>query len=252
MKLYYNKETKQFSLKETATSESVYETHQRIGEASGVDEFSCDFFRFQIHTNFYPKASHREYIWINVFVHDVLLLPISFAYDNSKFAKRLISRKQYGFGNDRFYKVGIRSPHTVVLCNLNQSWGTDYEYIWTMALAEARDICNNYQNWMLQETQKLISNIELIGPVQKPYYLSVLLELIDGWYKACPQINTLCQPVLNDYCFGKMSSLILQIKELDKSSTSQDRIQNFVRNGDLYWNYIKGCCVTLEIESKDS
>ena len=67
--LYYDNQTKQFSLKETDSNEVVFDTHDRIGWSNGKDEFTCDIFRFEIRTNFYPKARHQEYIWINVYVH---------------------------------------------------------------------------------------------------------------------------------------------------------------------------------------
>lgn len=87
--LYYDNQTKQFSLKETDSNEIVFDTHDRIGWSNGKDEFTCDIFRFETRTNFYPKARHQEYIWINVYVHDVLLLPISLAANNGRFDKSL-------------------------------------------------------------------------------------------------------------------------------------------------------------------
>ena len=91
MILYYDKQAQKFSMKKTESNEAVFETSNTIGWTNGHDQFSCDIFRFQIHTNFYPQAPHQEYILIDIFINDILLLPISLAYDNGKFNKDRIS-----------------------------------------------------------------------------------------------------------------------------------------------------------------
>lgn len=250
--LFYDKQTKQFSLKETGSNEVVFDTHNRIGRTAGKDEFTCDIFRLEIRTNFYPKTRHQEYIWINVYVHNVLLLPISLAADNGRLDKKFISKAQYGKDNYRLYGGGYLLPHTVVISNRDQSWDSDYNRVWIDALAEVRDICNNYQTWMLRETQKLISNMGTFGMEKSPFHLQTLLELTENWSLACPETARFFYPLLGNYCFDEMSSLIQHIKELYNSSSPQDQIQNLMKNGDSYWSYIKGCCMTSEIESEES
>ena len=250
--LYYDHQTKQFSLKETGSNEVVFDTHERIGRANGKDEFSCDFFRFEIRTNFYPEASHQEYIWINVYVNDVLLLPISKATEKGRLDKKFISKAQYGKDNYRLYGGGYLLPHTVVMSNRDNSWHSNYDHAWIFALAEARDICNNYQSWMLCETKKLISDLSTSDLGKDPFQLHTLLELTENWPLVCPEVVGLLQPLVGNYCFDRMATLIQKILILDETTDGKAKIQKLVENGDLYWNYIKGRCLAFEIKQEGS
>lgn len=248
--LYYDKQTKQFSLKETDSNEVVFDTHARIGWANGKDEFTCDIFRFEIRTNFYPTARHQEYIWINVFVHDALLLPISLAAYNGRLDKKYISRAQYGKDNYRLFGGGIMAPHTVVLSNRDQSWSTNYDYVWIGALATVRDICNNYKDWMLREIQKLIFSSG-IGLEKDTYRLHTLLELTESWPLACPEVAPLIQPFVGDYSFDRMAALVQRIQTLAKTTDGKANVQTLVKNGDLYWSYIKGLCLAFDTKQEE-
>ena len=248
--LYYDYQTKQFSLKETSSNEVVFDTHDRIGWANGRDEFTCDIFRFEIRTNFYPKAHHQEYIWINVFVHDVLLLPISLAAYNGRLDKKFISIAQYGEDNYRLYGGGYLLPHTVVLSNRDQLWSTNYDYVWIDALATVRDICNNYKDWMLREIRNLISNSTTTGLEKNPYHLHTLLELTENWPLACPEVAPVIQPFVGDYSFDRMAALVQRIQTLAKTTDGKANVQKLVENGDLYWNYIKGLCLAFDTKQE--
>lgn len=250
--LYYDYQTKQFSLKETGSNEVVFDTHERIGWSNGKDEFTCDIFRFEIRTNFYPTARHQEYIWINVFVHDVLLLPISLAAYNGRLDKKYISIAQYGKDNYRLYGGGYLLPHTVVMTNRDQSWSTNYDHVWIDALATVRDICNNYKDWMLREIQNLISNSVTISLEKNPYHLQTLLELTENWSLVCPETARLLQPFVGNYCFDKMAALIQRIQMLDETTEGIANVQELVKNGNLYWNHIKGICMSVEIKQEET
>lgn len=247
--LYYDKQTKQFSLKETDSNEVVFDTHDRIGWSNGKDEFTCDIFRFEIRTNFYPTARHQEYIWINVFVHDVLLLPISLATYNGRLDKKYISIAQYGKDNYRLYGGGYLLPHTVVLSNRDQSWSANYDYVWIGALATVRDICNNYKDWMLREIQKLISNSG-IGLEKDTYRLHTLLELTENWSLVSPKVARHLQPLVRNYCFDRMAALIQRIQKLDETTEGIPNVQELVKNGDFYWNHIKGICLAFDTKQE--
>lgn len=247
--LYYDKQTKQFSLKETDSNEVVFDTHNRIGWSNGKDEFTCDIFRFEIRTNFYPTARHQEYIWINVFVHDVLLLPVSLAAYNGRLDKKFISRAQYGKDNYRLFGGGIMPPRTVVMSNRDQSWSTNYDRVWINALVTVRDICNNYKDWMLREIQKLISNSG-IGLEKDTYRLHTLLELTENWSLVSLEVAQHLQPFVSNYCFDKMASLVQKIQMLDEATDGSANAQKLVENGDLYWSYIKGLCLAFETKQE--
>lgn len=248
--LYYNHQTKQFSLKKTDSNEVVFDTHDRIGWSNGKDEFTCDIFRFEIRTNFYPTARHQKYIWINVFVHDVLLLPISLAVYNGRLDKKRISIAQYGKDNYRLYGGGYLLPHTVVMSNRDQSWSTNYDHVWIDALATVRDICNNYKDWMLREIRNLISNSATTGLEKNPYHLHTLLELTENWSLVCPEAAGLLYPLVGNYCFERMSALLQRIQMLDGTTDGEDNVQKLVENGDLYWNHIKGLCLAFKTKQE--
>ncbi|MBQ6079655.1 MAG: hypothetical protein IJK93_05180 [Muribaculaceae bacterium] len=250
--LFYDFQTKQFSLKETGSNEVVFDTHDRIGWTNGKDEFTCGIFRFEIRTNFYPTARHQEYIWINVFVHGVLLLPISLAAYNGRLDKKFISMAQYGKDNYRLFGGGFLSPHTVVMSNRDHSWSTNYDHVWIGALANVRDICNNYKDWMLREIRKLISSSATIGLENNPYHLRTLLELTENWSLVCPYVALHLQPLVGNYCFERMAALVQRIQTLDKTTDGQENVQTLVKNGDLYWNYIKGLCLAIDTKQEGS
>ena len=244
MLLYYDKQTQVFSTDKTETNEAVFESSNRIGSANGkFDPALCGNFRFQIRTNFYPKAPHREYILIDIFINDVLLLPISLAFDNGKFSKDRISIAQYGFDHYRLYMVGIRSPHTIVLWNQNKDWLPDYSDAWRKALNEVCFICNN-REWMYEETRMLIESISKLDLESKPWHMRTLLELTNNWYKASPKVTQLLQPILDKYCYERMVSLINKIQNHDDPSNADINIAELVKNGNLYWNHIKSHAIS--------
>lgn len=248
---YYDYQTKQFSLKETSSNEVVFDTHERIGIANGKDEFSCDFFRFEIRTNFYPKASHKEFIWINVYVYDALLLPISEATEKGRFNKEYISKAQYGKDNYRLYGGGVLAPHTVVISNQDGSWESNYDHAWIYALAKVRDICNNYQSWILRETKKLISNLCTSDLVKDPFQLHTLVEMTENWPLVCPDVVGLLHPLVGNYCLDRMAALIQKIQMLDGTTDKEANVQTLVKNGDLYWSYIKGLCLAFDTKQEE-
>jgi hypothetical protein len=187
-----------------------------------------------------------------VFVHDVLLLPISLAAYNGRLDKKYISIAQYGKDNYRLYGGGYLLPHTVVMSNRDQSWSTNYDHVWIDVLATVRDICNNYKDWMLREIQNLISNSVTISLEKNPYHLQTLLELTENWSLVCPETARLLHPFVGNYCFDKMAALIQRIQMLDETTEGIANVQELVKNGNLYWNHIKGICMSVEIKQEET
>lgn len=250
MILYYDKQAQKFSMKKTESNEAVFETSNIIGWTNGHDQFSCDIFRFQIHTNFYPQAPHQEYILIDIFINDILLLPISLAYDNGKFNKDRISLLQYGIDHYRLYPNRIRSPHTIVLYNHKKDWLPDYDDAWTDAFYEVCSICNN-KDWMFEQTQKLLEKLGEHRLEKKPHYLRILLELTNNWYKACPKVVKVLQPILDKFCYERMSLLINKVQNHNDPLNANINISELVKSGDFYWNHIKSHALP-EPEVQDS
>lgn len=230
MELYYDKTSQKLAMIKNDSNELVFESDIVIGRRRFQD-INCGCFCIKSWTNFYPRAPHREYIWIDIFVNDAFFLPISDACANGKFDKRRLPHTDW--------KDNINPFHSIICTNQNQSWNGNYEYELVHAFAKARDFCNDYQEKMLHEVQILTSYFEAYNMEEKPYYLYSLLELTDNWYKANPKIAKLLQPLLDKYCYDHMALLINKMQNIDDPSNAEMNIANLLKNGDLYWNHIK-------------
>lgn len=177
-------------------------------------------------------------------MHGAFFLPISEAYSNGKFDKSHLPHADWRDDANKSF-------HSIIRTNHNQTWGGDYEHELILAFADARDFCNDYQEKMLREVQKLTSCLKAYNMGDKPYYLYTLLELTDNWYKANPRIAELLQPFLDNYCYDRMALLINKMQNIDDPSNSEINIANLLKNGDLYWNHIKSHALP-EFEVKGS
>lgn len=231
MELYYDKTSQKLAMIKSDTNELVFESEVIIGRHRFKD-INCGCFCIRSWTNFYPTSPHREYIWIDIFVHGAFFLPISEAYANGKFDK---SRLPHADWRDDANK----SFHSIICTNHDESWNGEYEYELVSAFAQARDFCNDYQERMLREVQKLMSHFDANEMKDNPYFLGSLLRLTDKWYKASPEITPLIQPFLDNYCYERMASLINKLQNRDYPSAASINIAELIKNGDLYWNHIK-------------
>jgi len=230
MELYYDKTSQKLAMIKSDSNELVFESDVVIGRHRFPD-INCGCFYIKSWTNFYPRAPHREYIWIDIFVHDAFFLPISDACADGKFDKWRLPHTDW--------RDNIKPFHSIICTNQNQSWNGNYEHELVFAFAQARDFCNNYQEKMLHEVQKLTSYFEAHNLGEKPNYLYSLLELTNNWYKADPKIAKLLQPFLDKYCYDHMALLINKMQNIDDPSNAEINIANLLKNGDLYWNHIK-------------
>lgn len=243
MELYYDKTSQKLAMIKSDSNELVFESEKVIGWHRCKD-INCGCFYIRSWTNFYPTSPHREYIWIDIFVHGAFFLPISEAYSNGKFDKSHLPHADWRDDANKSF-------HSIIRTNHNQTWGGDYEHELILAFADARDFCNDYQEKMLREVQKLTSCLKAYNMGDKPYYLYTLLELTDNWYKANPRIAELLQPFLDNYCYDRMALLINKMQNIDDPSNSEINIANLLKNGDLYWNHIKSHALP-EFEVKGS
>ncbi len=154
MNLYYDYAKKKFTVRNTATSEIVFETYERderIGFSKGSNHvIKKGDIEIIIHTNFYPKSPKREYIYANILVNGILLLPISMACRKAvvqyHFSNHSIAFLQYGAGNNERME-----PKTIL------QRGGDIN--WENLLCEICKICNDYKGWIIKETKLLISSL---------------------------------------------------------------------------------------------
>lgn len=231
MELYYDKTSQKLAMIKSDSNELVFESNVVIGRHRFPD-INCGCFSIKSWTNFYPTAPHREYIWIDIFVHGAFFLPISYACANGKFDKWRLPHTDWRDNKNKPF-------HSIIHTNKNQSWNGKFELELVSAFAKACDFCNDYQERMLHEVQKLTSYFEAFNMGEKPYYLYSLLELTDNWYKADPKIAELLQPFLDKYCYEHMTSLINRMQNIDDPSNAGVNLAELMKNGDLYWNHIK-------------
>ena len=202
MELYYDKTSQKLAMIKSDTNELVFESEVVIGRHRFKD-INCGCFCIRSWTNFYPTSPHRG-------------LPHADWRDDAN-----------------------KSFHSIICTNHDKSWNGEYEYELVSAFAQARDFCNDYQERMLREVQKLMSHFDAKDMKDNPYFLGSLLRLTDKWYKASPEIAPLIQPFLDNYCYERMALLINKMQNIDDPSNAEINIANLLKNGDLYWSHIK-------------
>lgn len=230
MNLYYDYAKKKFTVRNTATSEIVFETYERderIGFSKGSNHvIKKGDIEIIIHTNFYPKSPKREYIYANILVNGILLLPISMACRKAvvqyHFSNHSIAFLQYGAGNNERME-----PKTIL------QRGGDIN--WENLLCEICKICNDYKGWIIKETKLLISSL---SEHKKTNLMDIatLLELTRVYESIVPEIIPIYREYVDLHCIKVMKDVIDYIEKgnLDNLNKKAKKEQ-----GDIIWTYIK-------------
>ena len=230
-RLYYDSVLKNFSTAPTDNSIEVFKTHHREGLANGHDEIMCDLFKVVIQTNFYPKSPQRQYIIADIYINDVLLLPLSFAYrPNVKWWMYDLRENIYFTEYKRHCgKVDIypKGPSTFVLLK--------DEINWAKLLSEICDICNHYKEWLSNEVELLV-NSAMTLPQINWRTCSMLISMIRAYDKIAPDIIPLYHPVMDDMVLDAMTEFWENTK---RRKVSNIEIKHLIEEGDLIWQYIK-------------
>lgn len=120
--LYFNEDTKVFSKNPDESSAKIFETWQRDERLFRKEEFEYGPFRINICANFNPSYHKSEYIYVDIYVNGVLLLPLSIACRKADvlyhFGEREITFQQWGSGNN-----AGKSPHTLMQTMDDINWG---------------------------------------------------------------------------------------------------------------------------------
>ena len=230
MNLYYDNAKKEFTVRETATSEIVFETYEkdnRIGWSKGSNPvIKKGNIEVIIQTNFYPKSPKREYIYANILVNGILLLPLSMACRKAvvqyHFSKHSIAFLQYGAGNNE-----KMVPKTIF------KRGDDIN--WEDLLCEICKICNDYKGWIIKETKSLISSLSEHKKTDLRD-IATLLELIRVYESIVPEIIPIYRKYVDLHCIKTMKGLLDYIEKgnLDNLNKKAKKEQ-----GDTIWTYIK-------------
>ena len=79
----------------------------------------------------------------------------------------------------------------------------------------------------------------------------MLFRSTNNWYKACPKVVKVLQPILDKFCYERMSLLINKVQNHDDPLNANINISELVKSGDFYWNHIKSHALP-EPEVQDS
>ena len=227
-KLYYNESMNIFS---TAYNESyglLFEPfdckrHERKPVKIKIGIYTLEIGRDNWE---FAREGPIQWLWIDIYVQDVLLLPISKSCRKADklyhFSEHEIAFLQYGAGHN-----GGKHPHTYMQARKNVDWKE--------ALDTLVDICNNYNDWILQETEKLIY---LLRTYKKDYFVDIatLLYMIRKYDKIVPDIIPVYRKFVDKYCFQAMSDLVKRIENAQSNDVIKKNNANY---GDIIWTYIK-------------
>lgn len=225
-KLYYNESLNTFSTTQILSCNEVFEPFDCKNKEKKFREINLGIYKLRIFRGnlVFSREGAVQWLWIDIYVHDIILLPISMSCRKAdihyKFSEHEIAFLQYGGGHNN----GM-SPHTYMQARKNVDWDE--------ALDSIVEICNNYNDWIIQETEKLLSSLS----VHKKYTfrdIATLLCMVRRYDRIVPNIIPTYRKYVDGYCFGAMSELIKQIKE-----TQLAKGKHYAIYGDIIWGYIK-------------
>lgn len=228
MKLYFNSSTKTFSTTQEETFDEVFESYDCKRHEKETTEISLDIFTIKIRRDNWEFAREGsiQWLWIDVYIHDVLLLPISMSCRKADihyhFSEHEITFQQYGAGHN----VG-KCPHTYMQARKSVDWEE--------ALSIVVDICNNYEEWVVHQAQQLIST--LIAHKKYKYWdIATLLNLCQRYDEIAPNIVPVYREFVDEHCFHAMTELV---KHIENNKMDEVNKRNKMANGDAIWGYIR-------------
>ena len=221
MELYYDNNTRQFSMTKSDTSECVFKTYDcddnsHKGRAKGNNpEIKRGGIRLSIKTNFYPSAPSMEYIHVIIHYNDMLLLPLSKLIDNKNVSKEQLTICQMR-PSDIYNKYGY--------------------FNWQPILEIICKICNHPESWLIEECDNLFQRLETENCSNEQKIL--VLEKL-RLYEDIPFIRKYIQSYFDKHIldFDYVKSLLSEIIDCKKSKKSKD-LKEKMGNFDIIWHYI--------------
>lgn len=225
LRLYYDTALQKFSFIPNSNSENVFDACERGLHANLEDNFEQDSFRITMRT-ISTKAPKRRYVYVDIYINGVLLLPLSLscrkAYIYYHFGKHEIIFQQWGAGQTK-----QRTAHTIMQKDENINW--------SILLSQICRICNNYEVWIVQETEQLTVLLEN-NKKNKYWDIATFIELVRIYEGLVPGIIPVIHTFVDKYCLNAMKNLI---DSTAKHKMKIKDMQHKTKCGDIIWNYIK-------------
>ena len=148
MKVYFNEFTNTFSTTREESFNEAFESFDCQKHEKETLEKTLGVFTIRICRDNYifSREGAVQWLWIDIYVHDVLLLPISMSCRKADvhyhFSEHEIAFLQYGAGHN-----AGKCPHTYMQARECVDWEE--------ALKSVVNICNNYEEWIISVPLKL-------------------------------------------------------------------------------------------------
>lgn len=224
MKLYFDMDSHVFSLMPINSNKVVFDTNQGEIDVKLVGHRG-DVFRIRIR-RIGTKAPKKEYVYADIIINDVPLLPLSLAcrkaYIHYHFGEHEITFQQWGAGQTK-----NRSAHTIMQ--------KDRDVKWHALLSKICYICNNYERWIVQEMEQLIVLLET-NHKNKFWDISRFIEMARCYEVLAPSVIPVIHNFVDKYSFSAMKNIIDFISDHEMQITD---MQDKIKCGDIIWNYIK-------------
>ena len=223
MRLYYDKTTNEFSLKQTASNELVFEAHENENYKGTIE---CGSFKIRINTYFCPQKPEKEYIRVNIFLSDIQLLPISKSIKRTSSGLRFEKKRINTFS----YPNIIPGPNTCAY--------RDMYFDWYFVLKDICDICNGFDEWLLNEARELI-NLLSEDKLNLAWGLSYILQLTTPYEPFVPAIKTFIHPIADKHCLIALQDGINHLKEWKEKEVEGQSYNYYLNHCKIIWKYIQ-------------
>ena len=228
MKLYFNYKTNTFSITPKESYVEVFEPFDCKKHKKRPFEKTLGIFTIKIHRDnwSFNNEGNVQWLWIDISVQGVLLLPISIscrkADSHYHFSEHEITFIQYGAGHN-----AGKSPHTYMQARDHIDWDE--------ALNSIVNICDNYEDWIANETKDLLSSL-ISYEKNKFWDIATLLDLVQRYDFIAPNIIPVYREFVDKYCFQTMTELLkyIESKQMEEINRNHKRAC-----GDIIWKYIK-------------
>ncbi len=228
MKLYFNYKTNTFSTTPEEFYNEVFKPFECKGHEKELIEISLGIFKVKIcrENRHFAREGAIQWLWIDIYVHDVILLPLSMSCRKAAvhyhFSEHEIAFVQYGIGHNKG-----KSPHTFMQAKDNIDWDE--------ALNSIVNICNNYEEWIVNESKGLLSSL-IAHEKNKFEDIATLIDLTRRYELIAPNIIPVYREFVDKYCFQAMTKLLNHIKGNQFNDINRKHTTTY---GDIIWKYIK-------------
>ena len=234
MKLYFNGTTNTFSTTQKDSFDEVFESFDCKRHEKKPVEKTLGIFTVKIcRDNWeFSREGFVQWLWVDISVQGKQLLPISMSCRKADtqyhFSEHEIAFQQYGPGHNN------GRPSRTYMQTSKDSID------WSDAFNTIAKICNNYSDWIVQETERLLSS--LIAHKKYSFLdIATLLSMVRRYEGIVPNIIPVYRDFVDKYCYQAINELTCYIERRhseNKHWDSYDRNSKAIC-GDILWKYIK-------------